>query len=89
VVCRNTLIARATCRILFKDGSWTASSRARTVHYTVRHGRAVVARGKSRIVGRRLVVRLSHRLRHGRYRITVTTGHGRHKQSFTQTLRVR
>jgi hypothetical protein len=55
----------------------------------VRRGHAVVARGRSRIVGHRLVVHLSHRLRHGRYRVTVTTGHGRHKQSFTQTLRVR
>jgi hypothetical protein len=59
------------------------------VHYTVRHGHAVIARGSSRIVGRRLVVHLSHRLRHGRYRITVTTGRGRHKQSFTRALRVR
>jgi hypothetical protein len=59
------------------------------VRYTVRHGRAAIARGSSRIVGRRLVVHLSHRLRHGRYRITVTTGHGRRKQSFTETLRVR
>jgi hypothetical protein len=37
----------------------------------------------------RLVVRLSHRLRHGRYRITVTTGHGRHAHSLTRTVRVR
>jgi hypothetical protein len=56
----------------------------------VRRGHRVVAHGTRR-VGRhgRLRVHLAHRLRPGRYRVTVTIGRGRHAHSFTQTVKVR
>jgi hypothetical protein len=88
-VCRNNALAKATCRILFAPGTWTTGSTATWARYTLRHGHKVIARGSRRMAGRRLVVRLSHRLRHGRYRITVTTGHGRHAHSLTRTVKVR
>jgi hypothetical protein len=82
-------VAKVTCQILFAPGTWTTSPTATTARYTVRRGHTVIARGTRRIAGRRLVVRLSHGLRPGRYRITVTVGRGRHAHSFTRTVRVR
>jgi hypothetical protein len=84
-VCRNTAVAKATCQILFAPGTWTTSSTATIARYTVRHGRTVIARGSRRMSGHRLVVRLAHGLRPGRYRITVTTGRG---HTLTQTVTV-
>jgi hypothetical protein len=88
VVCRNTALAKATCLILFAPGTWTTGSAATTARYTVRHGHTVIARGSRRVAGRRLVVRLAHGLRPGHYRVTVTTGRGRHTHSLTQTVTV-
>jgi collagen type VII alpha len=86
IVCRNTTVAKATCQILFAPGTWTTSSVM--ARYTVRRGHTVIARGSVRVAGRRLVVRLAHHLRPGRYRVTVTTGRGRHAHSLTETVRV-
>jgi hypothetical protein len=86
IVCRNNALAKATCQILFAPGTWTTSATARTARYVVRHGHHVIARGFRHVAGRRLVLRLG--LRHGRYHLTVTTGHGRHTHSLTQTIRV-
>jgi hypothetical protein len=83
IVCRNTAVAKATCQILFAPGTWRTGSTAR---YSVRRGHKVIARGSRHLVGRRLVVRLAHRLRPGRYRVTVTTGRG---HSVTETVSVR
>ncbi len=88
VVCRNTAVAKATCQILFAPGTWTTSSAATTARYTIRRGHTVVARGSRRIAGHRLLVRLAHGLRPGRYRVTVTVGRGRHAHSLTQTVTV-
>jgi hypothetical protein len=82
-------LAKATCQFLFAPGTWTTSSSARTARYTVRRGHTVIARGSRRMAGHRLVVRLAHHLRPGRYRVTVTTGRGRHAHSLTRTIRVR
>lgn len=85
IVCRNTAVAKATCQILFAPGTWTTGS---TAHFTVRRGHTVIARGSRRVAGGRLVVRLGRGLRPGRYRVTVTTGRGRHAHSVTRTVRV-
>src|SRR5205085_55273 len=89
IVCRNTAAARATCQILFAPATWTTGSTATTARYTLRRGHTVVARGSGRVAGRRLVVRLAHGLRPGRYRVTVTAGRGRHAHALAQTVTVR
>jgi hypothetical protein len=81
-------VAKATCQILFAPGTWTTSSTAMTARYTVRRGHTVIAHGSRRVAGRRLVLRLAHGLRPGRYRVTVTTGRGRNAHSLTQTVTV-
>ena len=73
-------VARATCQILFAPGAWTTGS----AHFAVRRGHTMIARGSPRETRGRLVVRLTHGLRPGRYRVTVTTGRGR----LTRTVRV-
>jgi hypothetical protein len=88
IVCRNTVVAKATCEILFAPGTWKPGSSATTARYTIRRGHTVIARGTRRMTGRRLVVRLAHGLRPGRYRITATTGRGRHAHSTTQTITI-
>jgi hypothetical protein len=48
----------------------------------------VVARGSRHFTGRRLVLRVGHALRRGRYRVTITIKRGRHAYRLTQTVRV-
>jgi hypothetical protein len=85
IVCRNTAVAKATCEILFAPGTWTAGATAR---YTLRRGGTVIARGACRVAGGRLMVPLRRGLRAGRYRVTLTTGRGRHAHSLTRTVTV-
>jgi hypothetical protein len=82
-------VAKATCQILFAPGTWTTSATAKIARVTVRRGHTVVARGSQRVAGPRLRIRLAHRLRPGRYLVTVTVGRGRHAHSLTQTVTVR
>jgi hypothetical protein len=85
-VCRNTVVAKATCQILFAPGTWTTT----TAHFTIRRGHRLIARGTRRIDAHgRLRVRLAGGMRPGRYRVTVTVGHGRHAQSLSRTVTVR
>jgi hypothetical protein len=90
IVCRNTAVAKATCQILFAPGTWTTSRTATKARYSVRRGHTLIARGTRKIDAHgRLRVRLGHRLRRGRYRVTVTVGRGRHAQTLTRTVTVR
>jgi hypothetical protein len=76
VVCRNVAAATLTCSLLFQPGTWTTAAAPKTATVAVdRHGHRVLSR-HVRIRHGRMTVQLGHRLRPGRYVVTITVSGG-------------
>jgi hypothetical protein len=79
VICKNTAAASLLCSLLFAPGTWTTGTAPAIVTFKVnRAGRTIVSQRISVRSGLRSV-RFARRLSPGRYLVTITIGHGRHR----------
>ncbi len=79
IVCNNNIVARVICSVLFAPGTFKSASKVHAAFYRLTHGHRVVAQGRASIENNRVALRALPHLRHGSYRLTISTGRARHR----------
>ena len=90
LTCNNTFLAKLICAIAFPSTEWTAAGPIKSVTATLSHDGVVDAVATTYQPHRQLKLhfQLKHRLRHGRYRLTVRVSSGSHVRTYTRTVRL-
>jgi N-acetylneuraminic acid mutarotase len=85
VICRDNIVARATCTLLFAAGTWTVQADKLAVTASLARGHVTYATAKRRGLGQvtKLTFTVTHPRRrplaHGRYELTLSVTDSRHR----------
>jgi hypothetical protein len=77
VVCKNTAVAKALCSITFPPGTWAVQSHGQLASFAIDRAGRIIMRGQVQIKHDGLSLPRIRGLHRGKYRLTVTIGHGR------------